>query len=1080
MSKKPEKKKRQKAAGSVRTSLNACYFRLTAGVILLVLGGLLLMPVIVPKGQSLAVDGLERVLYGLGGGVLAIFLPLWMILLGTLLLTGMFHRVSARTLFLTGAIWVLTLGFFTLITVVDNRGTNIMLNYRDTLAGREGGTPGYADFVTIAFQYGADSHYCQGAVGMLIAYPLWCFFRGSHAVGSVFLGALILVLVMVLFNIRPWRMINSVSYKMAERREHAPDGKEGLEDPLPEEEEDASEAEGYPGPEQDGWADPAPMPTYPPAGADGMYAAPAGPGYDYLDGMPGEPPRRQNGYEETADEDGYYRVSGESFYNEFIPDDPGNAGPLAAGPRNDDIPVSPPPPAASADRPLRKPAPAGERAAPPRERRADAAAAPEDETMGRVFNRNAVTEADRAAARAARTPAAAPAPVPAAAPAERPSAPDARSKAPAPGRDFPQPDRARRTDDRTPAPGRDFSQPDRARRTDDRTPAPERDVPQPGRNRRTDDHAPAPDRRTESEMPCDAGAKQGSWLDQVRGAEKRLKEEPADSQKTEQVMRGGAVPVNTANVLEEDVHVPIRQNARNTGSDTLDGMERGRTSDLEIDTRSNVNYQYPPLTLLNQGVDFNTVDHSQEDNQKAVLIEETLKSFSIPAEVKRIMHGPAITRFAIQIAPGIRVQRVTGMADNLALNLATRHVRVEAPIQGTNYIGIEVPNNKISKVSLREVLESEQMRGNRSPLAVSLGKDIAGTPVVCDLSQMPHLLIAGATGSGKSVCIHSIVCSILARSSPQDVRLIMIDPKQVELSVYNGVPHLLIPVVTDVRKASGALGWAVQEMHDRYSKFKNDSVRNLEGYNRLHASDGKKLPNIVLIIDEMADLMDVCRKDVEEYIRRLAALARAAGIYMVLATQRPSVDVITGVIKNNIPSRIAFAVSSGTDSRTILDSFGAEKLMGKGDMLYKPSGMAANRVQGSFVSDDEVMAFTDYIRSRNSVTYDQDIIEHLSKAGSKSGDEGSMDMSDGGDDEVDDGKPDSLLEEAIQMAIEDGQTSTSMLQRRLRIGYARAGRLVDEMERRGVVSAQDGSKPRKTLITREQFYDMFQDENAGE
>ena len=341
---------------------------------------------------------------------------------------------------------------------------------------------------------------------------------------------------------------------------------------------------------------------------------------------------------------------------------------------------------------------------------------------------------------------------------------------------------------------------------------------------------------------------------------------------------------------------------------------------------------------------------------------------------------------------------------------------------------------------------------------------------------MPHLLIAGATGSGKSVCIHSIVCSLLFRSLPQDVRLIMIDPKQVELSEYNYVPHLLIPVVTDVRKAAGALGWAVKEMTERYSKFSAEGVRNLEGYNNLHLSDGKKMPNIVIIIDEMADLMDVCRKDVEEYIRRLAALARASGIYMVLATQRPSVDVITGVIKNNIPSRIAFAVSSGTDSRTILDTFGAEKLMGKGDMLYKPTGVSAYRVQGCFVSDGEVASVTRYIKEHSSPEYDSAILDHLSASGQKDSGADVLDGAEMDDDSEGVDSVDELLHEAIQMAIEDGQTSTSMLQRRLRVGYARAGRLVDEMERRGVVSSQDGSKPRKTLITREQYYEMFSDE----
>jgi len=302
------------------------------------------------------------------------------------------------------------------------------------------------------------------------------------------------------------------------------------------------------------------------------------------------------------------------------------------------------------------------------------------------------------------------------------------------------------------------------------------------------------------------------------------------------------------------------------------------------------------------------------------------------------------------------------MASNIGLTLGTNHIRMESPIQGTSYIGIELPNEKVTTVSLREVLESPEMKNNSNPLLVALGKDIAGTPVLCDLSKMIHTLIAGATGSGKSVCINSIVCSLLYRATPEQVRMIMIDPKQVELQVYNGIPHLLTPVVCDPKKAAAALNWVVNEMFERYNIFSANKVRNLTTYNKIKAGTGEVMPNIVVIIDEMADLMEVCRKEVEESIRRLAALARAAGIFLVLATQRPSVDVISGVIRNNIPSRIAFAVSSGTDSRTILDSIGAEKLVGRGDMLFKPAGSEPRRVQGCFVKDEEVEAITEFVR----------------------------------------------------------------------------------------------------------------------
>ncbi len=565
-----------------------------------------------------------------------------------------------------------------------------------------------------------------------------------------------------------------------------------------------------------------------------------------------------------------------------------------------------------------------------------------------------------------------------------------------------------------------------------------------------------------------------SWSDMVQKRQQELHngEMPAHT-----TTKGEPKPVYTDPVMPiSSERIPIKPVPQPKDDAKLDATRAPQMKQTEMTMA--IRYQAPPIRLLKESKVVSSEDSAQEDNQRAEIIESTLGSFGVDAEVKQIMHGPSITRFAIQIAPGVKVSKVTNTADNLALDLKTKHVRVEAPIQGTSYIGIEVPNKLVSTVSLKEVLDSEKMRNATSPLMVALGMDIAGSPVLCDLSKMPHLLIAGATGSGKSVCINSIVCSLLYRSSPEQVRLIMIDPKQVELTVYNSIPHLLLPVISDPRKAAGALAWVVQEMQERYGKFSSEGVRNLAGYNDMYRGTDKELPNIVVIIDEMADLMEVCRKDVEESIRRLAALARAAGIYMVLATQRPSVDVITGVVKNNIPSRIAFAVSSGTDSRTIIDIYGAEKLMGKGDMLYKPAGSSPVRVQGCFVSDDEVNAITDYISRRYETSYDPNIMEHLENADKETPTADTIGGEDrphsaGGDNG--DGT-DELLMEAIEMAVEDEQISTSLLQRRFRIGYARAGRLVDEMEKRGIVSASEGSKPRKCLITREQYYQMFEEQ----
>ncbi len=484
-------------------------------------------------------------------------------------------------------------------------------------------------------------------------------------------------------------------------------------------------------------------------------------------------------------------------------------------------------------------------------------------------------------------------------------------------------------------------------------------------------------------------------------------------------------------------------------------------------------YIYPGLELIKQPAPQAGVS-PEEDAMRSRRLEETLVSFRVPAKVVHVTHGPAISRFELKLEPGIKVSKVTDLGRNIAMNMEVKSVRIEAPIPGKSLVGVEVPNRETATVTLREVLESDRMRDAKSPLMVALGKDIAGVPIVCDLAKMPHLLIAGATGSGKSVCINTMINSLLYRCSPQEVRLILVDPKVVELQCYNGLPHLLIPVVSDPHKAAGALAWAVAEMMDRYKKFQLKGVRAINGYNQNLAEGETFMPRIVIIIDELADLMMTCKKDVEDHICRLAQLARAAGIHLVVATQRPSVDVITGLIKANIPSRIAFKVSSFVDSRTILDRGGAEQLLGYGDMLYLPTGeFTPIRVQGCFMSDGEVNRVTDFIRENCPSDYDPNVIEQLEQlereaAGATSG---GADVVDGAEVASGDG---SLLAQCIEMAVQDGQVSTSLIQRRFKLGYARAGRIVDEMEKRGIVSAKDGAKPRMCLISREEYEQMKQ------
>ena len=482
-------------------------------------------------------------------------------------------------------------------------------------------------------------------------------------------------------------------------------------------------------------------------------------------------------------------------------------------------------------------------------------------------------------------------------------------------------------------------------------------------------------------------------------------------------------------------------------------------------------YNYPPITDLAKpqaGVG----DTSMEDMARSRKLEETLASFRVPARVVHVTHGPAISRFELELEAGTKVNKVAELEKDIAYGMSATSVRIEAPIPGKRLVGVEVPNQKVTTVTLREVMESEQMQNAKSILTIALGKDIAGTPIVCDLAKMPHMLIAGQTGSGKSVCINAIINSLLYRASPDEVKLILVDPKVVELQCYNGIPHLLIPVVNDPRKAAAALAWAVAEMLERYDKFAEKKVRNLEGYNQQAEKTGEKpMARIVIIIDELADLMMVCKKDVEEYICRLTQLARAAGIHLIVATQRPSVDVITGLIKANIPSRIAFKTAQSVDSRTILDRNGAEQLLGWGDMLYAPTGsFAPTRVQGCFLSDEEVNRIAKHVKDANPSTYDPDILEKLDELANGGAEGGGADIIINSSDMS--GGDGGLFEQAVEFAIQDGQISTSTLQRRLKIGYARAGRLTDEMEERGIVAAKDGSKPRKCLITREEWEEM--------
>lgn len=527
----------------------------------------------------------------------------------------------------------------------------------------------------------------------------------------------------------------------------------------------------------------------------------------------------------------------------------------------------------------------------------------------------------------------------------------------------------------------------------------------------------------------------------------------------------------------ENSQKPVKTSAENSskageiaGSEQAEGnAQQAIQAELELSqpTRS---YFFPPLELLKEPKPAATGESGLIENNVRKL-EETLHSFGVSAKVINVSQGPTVTRYEIQPAQGVKVSRIVNLADDIALNLAAAGIRMEAPIPGKSAIGIEVPNREAGSVMLREVIDSPEFQRSSTKLSFGLGKDITGRVLVTDIGKMPHLLIAGATGSGKSVCINTLIVSLLYKAKPEEVRLLMIDPKVVELSIYNGIPHLLIPVVTDAKKAAGALNWAVQEMNDRYKLFAAAGVRDLKGYNQAveEKGDTPKLPQIVIIVDELADLMMVASSEVEDAICRLAQMARAAGLHLIIATQRPSVDVITGLIKANVPSRIAFNVSSGTDSRTIIDMNGAEKLLGKGDMLFYPVGYPKPvRIQGAFISDHEVENIVEYLKTQQQTQYNQKVMNHLNRAD---------DTADGSDNKDD---LDELFADALELVVDKERASASMLQRYFRIGFNRAARLLDQLTEAGYVGEEQGSKPREVLLTRREWQQLKDKADAAD
>lgn len=528
---------------------------------------------------------------------------------------------------------------------------------------------------------------------------------------------------------------------------------------------------------------------------------------------------------------------------------------------------------------------------------------------------------------------------------------------------------------------------------------------------------------------------------------------------TDRIDKPSEVNIENENKKPERKAKPSKKESEKT-EDTGGEIE----IEKEIHNEDIIHYEFPSLNLLKEVEVSNTNSKGREIKDNIKIIQDTLNNFGVDAKVIGVNSGPTITSYEISLAAGVKVSKILSLSDNLALALATTDIRILAPIPGKSAVGIEVPNKHKDTLLLKEILDSNEFRNLKSKLPLALGKDVTGNTIISSIANMPHLLIAGATGSGKSVCINTIIMSILYKARPDEVKLIMIDPKVVELNVYNNIPHLLIPVVTNAKKAQFSLNWAVQEMERRYQLFAKNNVKDMQSYNELD-NITEKMPQIVIIIDELADLMMVAATEVEDAICRLAQMARAAGMHLIVATQRPSVDVITGTIKANIPSRISFQVSSQIDSRTILDMSGAEKLLGKGDMLYYPSNLSKPiRVQGAFVSDKEVKSVCDFIRNQGEANYNQEAVESITTNNT------SQTMQD---------DKDELYDEAVRLVVADGQASISYLQRKLKIGYSRAARIVDQMEEMGVVSGYDGSKPRKVLIEEEDLENLYGESGDG-
>lgn len=515
---------------------------------------------------------------------------------------------------------------------------------------------------------------------------------------------------------------------------------------------------------------------------------------------------------------------------------------------------------------------------------------------------------------------------------------------------------------------------------------------------------------------------------------------------------------NIENSTSED---EINKNSENIEEEIVDTIK----DDIEHKKEEEFVYTYPDTALLER-VSSKGNFSKDEVVEKGKIIENTMKNFGIDSKVVAINRGPVITSYELKPAPGIKLSRIVSLSDNIAMALASSDLRIEAPIPGKTVVGIEVPNKEKDSVGLKELIESKEFKNIKSDIPLTLGKDVEGNILISGMEDMPHLLIAGATGSGKSVCINSIITSVIYKSSPKDVKLMLIDPKVVELSVYNGIPHLLIDVVTNPKKAAFALNWAVDEMEKRYLAFAENHVRDLKGFNKKMIAEGReseKLPKILIIVDELADLMMVASKEIEEYIARLAQKARAAGMHLILATQRPSVDVITGTIKANVPSRIAFSVASAVDSRTILDMGGAEKLLGKGDMLFYPSKYPKpKRIQGAFISDGEVERLVDFVKNNNEI---------------KNNNESKIEQAIEDKKVKIDNEKDPLFKDAVELVINDEQASISYIQRKLKVGYSRAGRIVDQMEEMGIIGPHEGSKPRKLLKTREELDMILGDED---